>query len=69
MDNQAFDALLTTVEAARLLRLSARSLERLRTTGAGPVFCTLGRAIRYRRRDLLDWIEGSARRSTSEPRR
>jgi predicted DNA-binding transcriptional regulator AlpA len=60
------DALLTGREAAELLRLSERTLERHRTAGTGPRFCALGRAIRYRRRDLLDWIERSARRGTSE---
>jgi len=63
------DTLLTGREAAELLRLSERTLERHRTAGTGPRFCALGRAIRYRRRDLLDWIERSARRSTSESAR
>jgi predicted DNA-binding transcriptional regulator AlpA len=49
--------------------LSERTLERHRTAGTGPRFCALGRAIRYRRRDLLDWIERAARQSTSEPAR
>ena len=61
------DALLTGREAAALLRLSERTLERHRTAGTGPRFCALGRAIRYRRRDLADWIERAARQSTSEP--
>jgi predicted DNA-binding transcriptional regulator AlpA len=60
------DALLTGREAAALLRLSERTMERHRTSGTGPRYIALGRAIRYRRRDLLDWIEHAARRSTSE---
>jgi predicted DNA-binding transcriptional regulator AlpA len=67
MDNP--DALLTGREAAALLRLSERTIERHRGAGTGPRYIALGRAIRYRRRDLLDWIERSARRSTSEPTR
>lgn len=63
------DTLLTGREAAELLRLSERTLERHRMAGTGPRFSALGRAIRYRRHDLLDWIERSARRSTSEPSR
>jgi predicted DNA-binding transcriptional regulator AlpA len=66
MTNHDPDALLTGREAAALLRLSERTLERHRTAGTGPSFSALGRAIRYRRRDLLDWIELSSRRSTSE---
>lgn len=64
-----FDTLLTGREAASLLRLSERTLERHRTTGTGPRYVALGRAIRYRRRDLLDWIERATRQSTSEPSR
>lgn len=69
MDEPNLDALLTTPEAARMLRLSARTLERRRLAGAEPRYVALGHAIRYRRGDLLDWIERSARRSTSEPPR
>jgi predicted DNA-binding transcriptional regulator AlpA len=61
------DTLLTGREAAALLRLSERTLERHRTAGTGPRFCALGRSIRYRRVDLADWIERAARHSTSEP--
>jgi Helix-turn-helix domain len=49
-----FDELLTTPEAARMLRLSARTLERRRLAGTKPRHIALGRAIRYRRCDLID---------------
>lgn len=61
-----FDTLLTTREAAALLRLSERTLERHRTTGAGPKFRKFSKAIRYSRRDIEEFIERAARRSTSE---
>ena len=67
MDN--LDALLTGREAAALLRLSERTMERHRTYGTGPRYIALGRAIRYRRCDLLDWIEHASRQSTSESAR
>lgn len=60
------DALLTPTEAAKLLRLSQRTLERFRTAGTGPRFLRLGRAIRYAGRDLQFYLERCARRSTSE---
>ena len=63
------DTLLTGREAAALLRLSERTMERHRVAGTGPRYVALGRAVRYQRRDLTDWIEQSARRSTSEPAR
>ena len=58
------DTLLTGRETAALLRLSERTLERHRTAGTGPRY--LGRVIRYRRRDVLDFVEQHIRRSTSE---
>jgi hypothetical protein len=64
------DKLLTTAEAAQVLRLSERSLERFRTAGIGPRFLRLGRrAIRYTGLDLRDYKERCARCSTSEPER
>lgn len=67
MADHDFDALLTGREAAALLRLSERTMERHRTSGTGPRYIALGRAIRYRRRDLHAWITDCTRRSTSEP--
>jgi len=62
--------LLTTAEAARVLRLSVPTMERLRVTGDGPVFIKLGSGKRcrvvYRRRDLDAWINGQRRDSTSQ---
>jgi excisionase family DNA binding protein len=51
--------LLTTKEAARIFGLSPSMLERLRWMGEGPPFVrpTGGRAVRYRYRDLMEWIE------------
>lgn len=60
------DELLTEMAVARLLCLSVRTLQAWRITGAGPAYVRAGRAIRYRRRDVLEWIEsntvGGARR-------
>ena len=69
METGHLDELLTTREAAAMLRLSERTLERHRTAGTGSRHIALGGAVRYRRRDLLDWIERAARQSTSEPAR
>jgi excisionase family DNA binding protein len=69
MDGHNSDSLLTGREAAEMLRLSQRTIERHRTAGTGPRFVRLGRAIRYRRRDLLEFIERGAGLSTSEPPR
>ena len=60
------DALLTSPEAAKMLRQSERTMERHRTAGTGPRYIALGHAIRYRRRDLAEYIERHARTSTSD---
>lgn len=59
-------AFLTQSEAAELLRLSGRTLERHRLTGTGPAFVRLGRRIVYRAHDLLAWADAHTYRSTSE---
>jgi Helix-turn-helix domain len=53
------DELLTEVQAADFLRLSVRTLQAWRARKFGPAFVRAGRAIRYRRRDLIAWIEAN----------
>lgn len=67
---RAEKVLLTTGEAADILRLSPRTLERFRVEGAGPPYIKLGSGKRarvvYRKSDLEDWIDSSVFVSTSE---
>ena len=58
--------LLTLPEAARLLRLSERTLERLRVAGGGPLYVKAGRSVRYREADLEAWIAARVVSSTSQ---
>jgi excisionase family DNA binding protein len=59
--------LLTTKEAARLLKVSSAFLERDRWAGARIPFIKVGaRAVRYRLSDLERYLEGQVRRFTSE---
>jgi phage terminase Nu1 subunit (DNA packaging protein) len=53
------DALLNEVQAADFLNLSTRTLQAWRVQGVGPLFIRAGRAIRYRKRDLIAWIEAN----------
>jgi predicted DNA-binding transcriptional regulator AlpA len=62
--NQSLDALLTELEAAELLGLSTRTLQSWRMQETGPAYVRAGRAIRYRRRDLLTWIDSNTVRGT-----
>jgi len=61
------ESFLTQREAACLLRLSERTLERWRVAGDGPPFRAFGRRKLYGRRDLIEWADTRRRRSTSEP--
>ena len=58
--------MLTRHEAASYLRLSARTLERLRVSGTGPKFVRLGHSIRYRQQDLDAHVAARVVASTSE---
>ncbi len=60
------DTLLTTQQAAWLLRVSHKTLQRMRVEGRGPKFVKIGRCVRYRQADLLAWISANTHHSTSE---
>jgi excisionase family DNA binding protein len=57
--------LLDQREAAKLLRLSERTLERLRLSGGGPLYVKAGRSVRYREADLEAWVAARVVSSTS----
>jgi predicted DNA-binding transcriptional regulator AlpA len=59
-------SLLKPSEAAAFLRLSQRTLERLRLSGGGPRYCKLKRSVRYRLSDLEAWLSLRSVGSTSE---
>lgn len=55
---------LMTKEAARILRVSHRTLEDWRLTGTGPRFAKLNRRVVYRRQDLLAFLDERMRLNT-----
>jgi predicted DNA-binding transcriptional regulator AlpA len=55
-----------TKEAAKILGLSFRTLEKHRTYGTGPRFSKLGGRVVYRMQDLQAWASRGSRRSTSD---
>ncbi len=57
---------LTQNEAAELLRLSPRTLERHRVAGTGPKFTKLGRRVVYRVSELETWATERTFASTAE---
>jgi hypothetical protein len=59
--------LLKQRDAATLLALSTRTLERLRVRGHGPRYVKAGKAVRYQPAALERWVAAQERGSTSEP--
>ena len=59
--------LLTEIDTAKLLGVSARTLQTWRYRGGGPQYVRISRTcVRYRREDLAEWIRDRLRRSTSD---
>ncbi|MCY3841495.1 MAG: helix-turn-helix domain-containing protein [Gammaproteobacteria bacterium] len=56
-----------TREAANLLGLSPRTLDRYRISGEGPVFYKFGKRVCYARTDLEEWAAVRRRTSTADP--
>jgi hypothetical protein len=57
---------LTQSEAAEILRLSPRTLERMRLVGSGPRFVKAGRRVLYNVDLINEWIKTQTFQSTSE---
>ena len=57
--------LLTSDEAADLLRLRPATLRAWRCRGAGPPYHKVGDRVRYSRRDLDAWLAKQRRGSTT----
>lgn len=58
---------LTTDEAAALLRLSPRTLEKHRVLGGGPRFRKFGARVVYAMADLRTWADSHTYGMTSDP--
>lgn len=50
------DEAIDTPAVAEITGLSIRTLNTWRCRGGGPRFLKLGRAVRYRRRAVLEWL-------------
>jgi len=62
------DRLLNEREAATFLGYTIRALQNWRLRGGGPTYVKVSeRSIRYRRRELMAWVEKRLRTSTSDP--
>ncbi|MEP3321514.1 MAG: helix-turn-helix domain-containing protein [Sneathiella sp.] len=62
-----YDSMIDEKRAADFLGYSIRALQNWRVRGGGPNFVKVSaRSIRYRRRDLIRWIEERTVSSTSQ---
>lgn len=66
-DSEAKPRYLTTEEAGREVRLSPRTLEKMRVQGDGPRFRKHGRNVVYARADLDAWSNARSFGMTSDP--
>jgi hypothetical protein len=62
----SFDPLLSPAEAATVLAVSLSWLAKARLRGDGPNFVKVGRAVKYQRSSLLDYVKSRTRTSTSQ---
>src|SRR6516165_2929695 len=58
---------LVTKEAARVVGVSCRTLEKHRSYGTGPKWSKVGGRILYAVSDLQEWVKLGAERSTIDP--
>ena len=61
------DPLMHAVQVAKLLGVSSSWLAKSRLNGTGPRFIKLGRAVRYARSAVQEFLLSRQRMSTSEP--
>lgn len=64
--NDFADRYFCTKEAALIVGLSRRTLEKHRTFGTGPRFSKLGGRVVYKIEDIRSWAARGSRRSTTE---
>ncbi|MDD2325429.1 MAG: DNA-binding protein [Alphaproteobacteria bacterium] len=66
-DRDYLETLLTEQQAAAFIGHETRTLQKWRVAGNGPVYVNFSRrSVRYRRRDLLAFVEAHTCTSTSD---
>ena len=53
-------------QAANILEISEKTLTNWRSTGKSPKYVKVGRCVRYRLSDLMDWLDAQTRNHTGE---
>jgi excisionase family DNA binding protein len=57
METAELPAFVSRQEAAELLGVTPQALSQMSVRGEGPKYVKVGRSVRYRRADLLAWID------------
>ncbi len=65
-ERRTFQSYLSTKQAATILNISPRTLERWRIEGKGPDYRKFGTRVTYSQSALLEWAEKQTRSNTSE---
>jgi len=66
-DRDYLESLVKENKAATFLGHQVRTLQKWRLSGVGPVFVRISRrSVRYRRRELIAWVNARLRQSTSD---
>ena len=60
------EELLDTKQAAAILQVSPRTLERFRVEGGGPAYLKVGRRVLYDSHDIWDFLDRNRHSSTAE---
>jgi predicted DNA-binding transcriptional regulator AlpA len=60
------DYLMTEGQTSEFTNIAVKTLRNWRLAGTGPKFAKLGMLVRYRRRDVLDWVERHLASSTTD---
>lgn len=58
--------LLTEAELADWLKVSKKLLQKMRYSGTGPKYKKIGSSVRYKKKDINDYLDASTRRFTRE---
>ena len=57
MEISDLPAMVSRAQAAEFLGVTPQALSQMDARGEGPPYARIGRVVRYRREDLLDWVE------------
>ena len=61
------DKLLTAAEVSKYLGVTDYTLHVYRMRGTGPLYMKIGRCVRYRVKDVREWVTNSMKKKEFEP--